>query len=618
MSGRYERVKRRRQGVDPALADAFDTDGDDSDEEPDDRQRLVRGNSFPISTAATTTMTPARSPGGQARPAPVERQTTQWPSPETSNSVQPNANARVYGGGIQSDGVFSNMTARPERGEKVVEEAPPTYEQAAADAAPPYWETTILAPGLGGPDDVFIDGMPVGSIFSFVWNGMISMSFQLVGFLLTYLLHSTHAAKNGSRAGLGITLIQYGFYMKGTADSDGMSGGTSDGYAQPPDPNSHDFDPNAVSTGGGEGGGSALSDIASSEWVSYILMIVGWFILIRAVSDYIKARRHEQLVLQSPDRGLGIPIIAEGEAAETVVYTGTSNASLVANLWRNGLVTQPAVREALGRVDRAHYVSPRGQSSAYEDAPQPIGHAATISAPHMHASAAEALLPLVVPPATGGGDDGDNKQPGRHQRPSRPRRILDVGSGSGYLTHVLAELARGGDDAGAEAGTGAGAGAAAPAAGADFLVVGLEHIPELRDLGERNMAKSASGRALLASGRVRFRLGDGRRGWREPADEPDQSENGDREEEKDEGWDAIHVGAAAAHLHRELVDQLRCPGRMFIPVEDDEEEEEGGGGGGWSGGNQCVWTVDKDARGNVVKKRLYGVRYVPLTDAPAR
>ena len=59
-----------------------------------------------------------------------------------------------------------------------------------------------------------MDGMPVGSFFSFIWNGMISVSFHIVGFLLTYLLHSTHAAKNGSRAGLGMTLIRYGFYMK--------------------------------------------------------------------------------------------------------------------------------------------------------------------------------------------------------------------------------------------------------------------------------------------------------------------------------------------------------------------------------------------------------------------
>ena len=146
---------------------------------------------------------------------------------------------------------------------------------------------------------------------------MISMSFQLVGFLLTYLLHTTHAAKNGSRAGLGLTLVQYGFYMKGGSDSSGDGG--SDQYVPPSDPNSHSFDPNSPNDLSGGGDGGAMSSISTSNWISYILMIVGWFILIRAVSDFLRARRHEQLVLQSPDRGLGVPIIATGERSETVV-----------------------------------------------------------------------------------------------------------------------------------------------------------------------------------------------------------------------------------------------------------------------------------------------------------
>lgn len=147
---------------------------------------------------------------------------------------------------------------------------------------------------------------------------MISMSFQVVGFILTYLLHTTHAAKNGSRAGLGLTLVQYGFYMKGGSDS--KDSGDSGQYINPPDPNSHSFDPGAVADGsaGGDGGGT-MSSISTSEWISYVLMIVGWFILIRAISDFLRARRHEQLVLQSPDRGLAVPVIAEGERAETVV-----------------------------------------------------------------------------------------------------------------------------------------------------------------------------------------------------------------------------------------------------------------------------------------------------------
>jgi len=199
-----------------------------------------------------------------------------------------------------------------------------TYEQAAADATPPYWETTILAPGTFG-DEVFVEGLPVGSLFSFLWNAMISMSFQLVGFLLTYLLHTTHAAKNGSRAGLGITLVQFGFGFRSAVLS--PNNGSNDNPGQgfdggvPSDPNAHDFDPDQV--GSGSTGGSdmtpAASAITGSDWVAYGLMIVGWFILIKSVSDFIRARRHEQLVLQSPDRGLGVAVIAEGEHPERSV-----------------------------------------------------------------------------------------------------------------------------------------------------------------------------------------------------------------------------------------------------------------------------------------------------------
>ncbi|CAG9939507.1 unnamed protein product [Clonostachys rosea f. rosea IK726] len=286
---------RRNGTVDAALADAFDDD--DSDDEADDRQRLVRQNSTP-SVAPQASSSQSRTGHSLAQPstAPVIR------SP------------RILGGGSGTDGVFANMSARPERTESEKDEQPPTYEQAAADAVPPYWETTILAPGLGGFDEVFVDGLPVGSVFSFIWNGIISAAFQLVGFLLTYLLHSTHAAKNGSLAGLGVTLIQYGFKIKsGPGDAPNMGG--PDGYAAPPDPNSHNFQAQEVTEGRGRG----LGDITGSEWMAYVLMVVGWFILIKSIAEFMKARRHEMLVLQSPDRGLGIPIIADGESSERAV-----------------------------------------------------------------------------------------------------------------------------------------------------------------------------------------------------------------------------------------------------------------------------------------------------------
>ncbi|EDN08813.1 metal homeostatis protein bsd2 [Histoplasma capsulatum] len=303
--------------ADQTLADTFGDDDEDSDAEDgvDDRQRLMRGNT---SSQGNSVSTNFGSGGNRAQPQAVSAagnvtQAASTPPISTSSRT-------IRGAGTTNDGVFANLAAKPERGEKT-EDLPPTYEQAAADATPPYWETTIVAPGMSS-DEVYVDGLPVGSVFSFIWNGMISTSFQLVGFLLTYLLHTTHAAKNGSRAGLGLTLVQYGFYMKGSGEINRPS--EPDGsYATPPDPNSHNFDPSKVGQpgydSGADSGSKPFAGITTSEWVSYILMVVGWFILIRSVSDYLWARRHEQLVLQSPDRGLSVPIIAEGERAETVV-----------------------------------------------------------------------------------------------------------------------------------------------------------------------------------------------------------------------------------------------------------------------------------------------------------
>lgn len=90
----------------------------------------------------------------------------------------------------------------------------------------------------------------------------------------------------------------------------------------------------------------------------------------------------------------------------------------------------------------------------------------------MHANAAESLLPYLKPGA----------------------RVLDVGSGSGYLTCVLAALVMPGG-----------------------MVVGVEHIDALREMGEGNARKGEVSRGWVERGEVRFVKGDGRLGWREGA-----------------------------------------------------------------------------------------------------
>ncbi|GAA5897499.1 hypothetical protein JCM8208_003289 [Rhodotorula glutinis] len=156
---------------------------------------------------------------------PLPARPPQFAAPPSSSGAGAAAGGRVFGGGQGNDGVFANLAAKPDNPSgDIVGEGPgkdevlPPYEAAQLDPSPQYWETTVITPGLYGPDDILVDGLPVGNLFSFAWNLLVSMSFQFVGFILTYILHTTHAAKNGSRAGLGVTLIQLGFYLKQRTD----------------------------------------------------------------------------------------------------------------------------------------------------------------------------------------------------------------------------------------------------------------------------------------------------------------------------------------------------------------------------------------------------------------
>ncbi|KAL0140816.1 hypothetical protein V8B55DRAFT_1510662 [Mucor lusitanicus] len=190
---------------------------------------------------------------------------------------------------VSTDGVFANMSAKPETESSKLDETPPTYEEAAADATPPYWQTTIIAPaGMG--DIVLVEGMPVGSIFAFFWNLLISASFQFVGFMLTYLLHTSHASKQGSRAGLGISLVQTGFYIRsrGTLEDDDYYYGDQqqDG-----------------TTKSGSSSSSTKEDSVDADIIAYFLMMVGWVIICRSLADYFRAKQMEKIICSEPTAG---------------------------------------------------------------------------------------------------------------------------------------------------------------------------------------------------------------------------------------------------------------------------------------------------------------------------
>jgi protein-L-isoaspartate(D-aspartate) O-methyltransferase len=150
------------------------------------------------------------------------------------------------------------------------------------------------------------------------------------------------------------------------------------------------------------------------------------------------------------------------------------------------------VLDAMRNVARHEFVPESLRHDAYEDHPLPIGAEQTISQPYI---VAIMLQHLGLQPAD---------------------RILEIGTGSGYVTALLATLC-------AE-------------------VYSVERHAELAFAAERRLA-------WLGYTNAKIRVGDGSRGWPEYAP-----------------YDAIIVSAAAFDIPPLLFDQLREGGRMVVPV----------------------------------------------------
>ncbi|MBA3658066.1 MAG: protein-L-isoaspartate(D-aspartate) O-methyltransferase [Gemmatimonadales bacterium] len=172
---------------------------------------------------------------------------------------------------------------------------------------------------------------------------------------------------------------------------------------------------------------------------------------------------------------------------------GGYRAQLVETLQRKG-VRDLAVLRAVGTVPRHLFVPESVRHRAYDDAALPIGSGQTISQPWVQARYLEAV-----------------GLTGRE-------RVLEVGTGSGYQTALLA-----------------------------LLVDSVFSVERIAGLAQ------AAKRALDAAGarNVTVLVGDGTLGWRPFAP-----------------YDAIFVAAASPHVPAPLVEQLAEGGRMVIPIGD--------------------------------------------------
>ncbi|KAJ2535367.1 hypothetical protein IWW35_006802, partial [Coemansia sp. RSA 1878] len=186
-----------------------------------------------------------------------------------------------------TDGVFANMAAKPELylgyDDKLPNEPLPTYQDIygpQSTSAPPYFEAAIIS--VGDEDELLVEGLPVGSAGVFIVNMIVSTAFQIVGYMLTFLLHSSHAARNGSLAGLGITFMNFGFYIR-----------THLGSSMPNTDKHHPNDPEYDT-----------DTPLDNAYFAYLLMVIGAGIFVKAVFDYIRVRRLQTIIESSPEQNV--------------------------------------------------------------------------------------------------------------------------------------------------------------------------------------------------------------------------------------------------------------------------------------------------------------------------
>ncbi|MFU8817754.1 MAG: protein-L-isoaspartate O-methyltransferase [Pseudomonadales bacterium] len=240
---------------------------------------------------------------------------------------------------------------------------------------------------------------------------------------------------------------------------------------------------------------------------------------------------------------------------------------LVARLREKG-ISNEAVLAAIGLIPRHLFVDEALAHRAYEDTALPIGYGQTISQPFIVALMTQILLAAPRAQVRKRAREGA-RQAAATQEPAAERlslheggpvaergaglgraRVLEVGTGSGYQTAVLASLRP--------------------------LVRRVFTVERLRDLSLRAEQRLHA----MGSRSVRFRHADGYQGWAEEGP-----------------FDGILVTAAPPEVPQALLDQLAIGGRLVVPVGGDDVQE--------------LKVYDRTENGHRMATLEY-VRFVPL------
>lgn len=221
----------------------------------------------------------------------------------TNNEIS--TSSGLIGGGTVFDGVFSNLTAKPDnnstnQGDDTQNDRPPTYDEAAADLVPSYYGLDLANSEMY--DELCIEGLPVGNMANLVWNIIVSTCFQFIGFLITYMLHTSHAAKQGSRFGLGLTFLSYGYSMIPNDVVSKVGKHKSLHRIEPADPNNYDdLNINTKQLPQDEFESQLSHGIEDEKqsvpFLAVAIGLLGIFILLKSIIDFIKIKRKERKYL---------------------------------------------------------------------------------------------------------------------------------------------------------------------------------------------------------------------------------------------------------------------------------------------------------------------------------